>query len=252
MPPAHCTSGSTITAAASSACRASSSRIGSKRRRERSSPALAGLAVVAVGRGRRDHIHQQRRVDLLVERDIADGQRAQRLAVIAVGERDEPLLRGLADIAPVVEAHLHGDFHRGRAVVGEEAARETRRRQAQSATPPDRSPARCVNPAKITCSSSSSCAAHRGADARVGVAEQVHPPGADGIEIAAAVHGLQPHAVAADGWGSAACPARDPSSACRGARHARGRARRGAEDRVVEGGHAGIIMQYAAGLRGAS
>ena len=39
--------------------------------------------------------------------------------------------------------------------------------------------------------------AHRGVDARVGVAEQVHPPGADGIEVALAVEILEPDAFAA-------------------------------------------------------
>ena len=37
----------------------------------------------------------------------------------------------------------------------------------------------------------------RGVDARVRVAEQVHPPGADGVEIAPAGEILEPHARAA-------------------------------------------------------
>ena len=36
--------------------------------------------------------------------------------------------------------------------------------------------------------------AHRGVDARVGVAEQVHPPGADAVEVALAGEVLEPHA----------------------------------------------------------
>ncbi len=151
----------------------------------------ARLARVAVGRGRGDHIHEQRRVDVLVERDIAHGQRAQRLAVIAVGQRNEPSFRGLAAVAPEMEAHLHGHFHRCRTIVREEAARQSRWSQAKQGF------------GHI----------HRGfmgeagenhmleffelpvygsADRGIGMPEQIHPPGADGIQIAVTVHVLQP------------------------------------------------------------
>ena len=94
-------------------------------------PALARLAPVAVGGGHRDDVHQQRLVHLLVELDVADGERAERLAVVAVRERDEAALLRPAEVVPVVEAHLDRDLDRGRAVVGEEAAREARGREAR-------------------------------------------------------------------------------------------------------------------------
>src|SRR4029077_13021652 len=68
-----------------------------------------------------------RAVDLLVELDVTDGERSQGLAVIAVGEGDEALPPCRAEVAPVVEAHLHRDLNRGGAVVGVEAAREALR-----------------------------------------------------------------------------------------------------------------------------
>ena len=45
-------------------------------------------------------------------RNVAHGERAERLAVIAVGQRDEPALLGAPEVAPVVEAHLERDFDR--------------------------------------------------------------------------------------------------------------------------------------------
>ena len=47
-------------------------------------PALALGAVVAIGRCDRAAFHQQRFVGFLVKRHIADGQRAERFAVVAV------------------------------------------------------------------------------------------------------------------------------------------------------------------------
>ena len=91
----------------------------------------ARLAREGVGRRHGDHVHQQRAVDGLVEIDVAHGERAQRFAVIAVGERDEARLALLAAVAPVVKAHLHRHFDGGGAVVGEEAAIEPGRREAQ-------------------------------------------------------------------------------------------------------------------------
>jgi hypothetical protein len=76
-------------------------------------PRFAGLALEAVGRGDRDHVHEQRLVRGLVELHVPDRERAERFAVVAVRQRDEAPLRRMAHVAPVVEAHLDGDFDRG-------------------------------------------------------------------------------------------------------------------------------------------
>jgi hypothetical protein len=95
------------------------------------SGADACLAFEGVGRGRRDDIHEQRPVDGLVEIHVADRERAQGLAVIAVGERDEPRLAGATGVAPEMKAHLYRDFDGGGAVVGEETAVQARGRDSQ-------------------------------------------------------------------------------------------------------------------------
>src|ERR1700733_7404058 len=155
--------------------------------------ALARGPLVAVRRGYGDDVHEQRAVDLLVELDVAHGERAERLAVIAVGERDEAALGAAAAVAPVVEAHLQRDFDRGGAVVGIEAAREPRGgERGEGLGERDHRLVReagedhLLEPLELR--------GDRGVDARVGVAEQVHPPGADRIQVTLAVVVLEPSA----------------------------------------------------------
>src|SRR5690606_30218845 len=59
--------------------------------------------------------------------DAADGDRAERVAVIGVLEVDEAPLLGAAGELPVLEGELEGDLHRGGAVVGVEDALEAGR-----------------------------------------------------------------------------------------------------------------------------
>ena len=56
-------------------------------------PGFSRLALVAVRRGHRDGVHEQRAIDRLVQLHVADRERAKRFAVIAVGQRDEAPLR---------------------------------------------------------------------------------------------------------------------------------------------------------------
>ena len=92
-------------------------------------------------------------------------------------------------------AHLDGDFDGRRAVVREEAAVESGGREAhQSFRERDgglmgeAGEDHMLEPVELL--------AHRRVDPRVGMAEEIHPPGADGIEIAPAFEVLEPHALA--------------------------------------------------------
>jgi L-alanine-DL-glutamate epimerase-like enolase superfamily enzyme len=71
----------------------------------------------AVGEARRNllHIHQQRLIGLAPPRIAARGQRAQRVAVIALatGNKDVPL--GLADLQEILPRHLERGLRRLRA-----------------------------------------------------------------------------------------------------------------------------------------
>ena len=86
--------------------------------------AFAGLACVGIGRRCKDRIEEQRRVGVAVECDIGHRQRAERLAVIPAGQRDEARALGAADVFPIVETQLQCDLDRAGAVVGVEHAAE--------------------------------------------------------------------------------------------------------------------------------
>src|SRR5205814_7322508 len=55
--------------------------------------------------------------NLVEEVHAAHADRAQRIAVIALGERDELALLGLSPLLPMLEGHLQRDFHRRAAAV---------------------------------------------------------------------------------------------------------------------------------------
>ncbi len=81
---------------------------------------LSNLGLTGIGRRDRDGMMHQRSIGFLVQTDIADPQRTQRLAMIATGQTEEFLLAGLTVIAPIVMRHFQGDFHRRRTVRGVE------------------------------------------------------------------------------------------------------------------------------------
>ena len=66
--------------------------------------------------------------DLVEEIDAADADRADGVAVIGLGEREELLLLGAAALPPVLERDLERDLDRGRAGVAVEDARQAGRR----------------------------------------------------------------------------------------------------------------------------
>ena len=87
-------------------------------------------------RGRRFHDRvpvQERRVGVAKERNVGDGERAERLAVIAPREaRELDLLRNAA-VAPIVEGHLQRDLGRRCAVGCIEGVPQSRRRRGGEA-----------------------------------------------------------------------------------------------------------------------
>ena len=110
MPPAPCTSGSTITAAISL-------RV------------LLQMLVERFGIERHDVGLKQQRLEAAEEHRIAaDRHGAERVAVVAVLEADEARALRLAAMAPVLVRHLERDLDGGAAVVGvEDAAAGPRR-----------------------------------------------------------------------------------------------------------------------------
>ena len=119
MPPAPCTTGSTITAASSSACsstsRASSATYACLERRRRNA---------------REHLARQHVAPQGVHPavGVAHAHRAERVAVVAAAPGHQPVLARTSARALVLEAHLDRDLDRHRARVGEEHVLEPRRR----------------------------------------------------------------------------------------------------------------------------
>ncbi|MNF51297.1 hypothetical protein D3C84_326150 [compost metagenome] len=153
-------------------------------------------AVVAVRAGHLEGVQQQRLVGVGEQRHVAHRHGRDGFAVIAVGQGDEALLALVAAVAPVVEAHLQRHLDARGAVVGVEHPVEPRRGDRHQAL------------GQLDHRLMAEAGEHHvlelvdlgldaGADARIGVAEHVDPPGADRIEVALAVEVLQPDAFAA-------------------------------------------------------
>ncbi len=116
--------------------------------------------------------------------------------MIAVGQRDEATLGGVSNVAPVVEAHLHRNFHGGGAIVGIEAAGESPRRDSHQSFRQVNDGLVCESGEDHLLETSELCGDGR-VDPSVGVAEQVDPPGADRVQVALAGKVLEPHALPA-------------------------------------------------------
>ncbi len=149
--------------------------------------------VTRVGRGHHARGAQQRAVGVLEQGHVGDGQRADGLAVVAALQADEFALVVLAAVAPGVKAHLERDLHRRGAVGGvegmpEHIAGHVRQllRQAHHRFMGEAGQHRVLELVELVL--------QRRVDARVGVAEQVDPPGADRVQVAFAVVVVQPGA----------------------------------------------------------
>ena len=109
---------------------------------------LLGLAflAIAVGVARRDvpGAHQQRPELRAAPRVAADGERAQRVAVIALPPADEMRAVRLADLEEVLARELERRLHAFRPAGNEVDALVTRRPRPRSASRRALRPARCV------------------------------------------------------------------------------------------------------------
>ncbi|MNS79373.1 hypothetical protein D3C72_1130260 [compost metagenome] len=161
---------------------------------------LPGLGQVGVGRGREQAFGQQRRIDAAIQRDVGQCEGTQRLAVVAVLQRDEARAPGLSAVLEVLEGHLQCHFDAGRAIVGVEhlgqrrAAGLARREGQQAFSQGDRR--FMAEAGQHHLLQLSGLGGDGTTNARLGVAEQVGPPAADGVQVAVAVVIDQPGAFA--------------------------------------------------------
>ena len=149
-----------------------------------------------VGRRQGRRAAHQRRVGFLENIHVGHGQRADRFAVVTAGQAEKLVFLRKAAIAPTVERHFQRDFRGRGAVGGEEAMSQRMVRQGCQAF--GKGDDGLVGEAgENDVLQGVELGAQRGVDARIGVAEQVDPPRADGVEIALAVEVVQPGALAA-------------------------------------------------------
>ncbi len=162
---------------------------------------FARFAQVGVGRGCEQRFRQQWRIYAAIQRNVADRERADRLAVIAILQRDELGAAHLAAVAEPMESHLQRDFHAGRTIVGIEhlgqwlATDLPGRDRQQTLGQLHRRGMRTTRQDDVLQRRGLSGDGRR--DTRFGVTEQVGPPAADCIKVAAAIAADQPGAFAA-------------------------------------------------------
>ncbi|MNT43741.1 hypothetical protein D3C72_1802280 [compost metagenome] len=119
--------------------------------------------------------------------------------MVAAFQADEFLFLALAAVAPCVKTHFQGDFHGRRSVgsvkaVAKHAARQGGEffRQLDHRFMRETGQHRVFQAVQLVLEFR--------IDARIRMAEQVHPPGADGVQVASAFVVIQPGAAAmADG-----------------------------------------------------
>ena len=159
-------------------------------------PAHALGAQVAVGAGHLEGVQQQRLVGFGEQRHIAHRHGGNGFAVVAVGQGNEALLAWLADVLPVMEAHLQCHFDARRAIVGIEHPVEPGRGHGHQAL--GQLDHRLVAEAgQNHMFQLVDLVLDTLVDARVGMAEHVDPPAAHRVQVALAFEVLQPHAFAA-------------------------------------------------------
>lgn len=156
---------------------------------------LLSSRLPSVGRHDLVSTHQQRVVRVAEHRDVGNGQRTERFAVVALAQADEFALVCAADVAPVVEAHLQRDFDRRSAVARVEAVAERvagRFTEAFGKLHGRRMRAARQHHVRQTIELISQGVLQ----ADVAVAEQVDPPRIGGVEVAPTLEVLQPGTVA--------------------------------------------------------
>src|SRR5712691_5021313 len=134
---------------------------------------------------------QKRRISVLEQRDIGDRQRTQGFAVIAVFKADKAGLFDVPAVTPKMKTHFERDFDTGSAVAAIEAVSETARRElAQAFGKFDHRFMSKTGEDDVF--KFFQLLAQRGVDARVAMAEEIYPPGTDGIEITLAIKIVKP------------------------------------------------------------
>ena len=158
---------------------------------------VASLPLSSVGTAeavrRRDlqGLHHQRGENGAVKAESSDGQRPQRLAVIAVGEGEKRLAPGVTPKAVILKAHLEGHLDGGRPVVGEENPLQAGRCQGDN--PLGQLNGRTVAEiAEDAVGQFLGLTAQRPVETIVVVAEKVDPPGGDGIETTPPLDVVEP------------------------------------------------------------
>ncbi|MNF63687.1 hypothetical protein D3C84_453950 [compost metagenome] len=159
-------------------------------------PAHALGAQVAVGAWHLDGVQQQGLVGFGEQRHVAHRHRRHGLAVVAVAQGDEALLLWQAFVEPVVKAHFQRHFDAGRTVIGVEAPGQPFGRNLHQAFG--------QFDHRLVAESGENhmlqlidLVLDALVDPRVGMAEDVDPPGADRIEITFAFEVFEPDAFAA-------------------------------------------------------
>ncbi len=158
----------------------------------------AEALVVGVARGKGGHqaLAQERRVCVAKDRHVGHAQRAHGLAVVAALQREEARFFRPAAIGPRVERHLERDLGRRGAVGSEEGVPE--RSGCEPGEPfGELDGAGMGEPGEHHVLEGVELFAQRRVDRRVRVAEEVDPPRAHRIEIAATVEVVQPGSLAA-------------------------------------------------------
>ena len=104
------------------------------------------------------HVEEQRMEDLVEEIDAADADRADGVAVIGVGEREELLLLGAAALLLILEGDLERDLDGGRARVGVEDARSGRAARSATSRSASSIDGTLARPSSVEWATRSSCA----------------------------------------------------------------------------------------------
>ncbi len=145
------------------------------------------------------HLHaiaQQRRVGVFEQGDVGDRQRAQRFAVIAVGEADEAGFLRPSCIAPEMEAHFQCNLDRRCTIAGVKAMAEPAAGQrAQLLRQLNYRLVREAGQHHVL--KFAELRDQRRIDGWIRMSEEVDPPRADGVQVASFVEIIQPHTFAA-------------------------------------------------------
>ena len=159
-------------------------------------PAHAFGAQVAIRAWYLDGVEQQGFVGFGEQRHVAHRHRGHGFAVVAVGQGHEALLVRLTAVEPVVKAHLQRHFDAGGPVIGVETPCQAFRRHLHQALG-QFDHGLMAETGEDHVFELIDLILDALVDARVGMAEHIDPPGADGIEVALAFEVFQPDTFAA-------------------------------------------------------